>query len=291
MAMPPEEDLPFRAKLVLGIFPIVTLGLAAFVLVNLIIYYNNQFFPEALQMASQIDIRISGAAMFFAVALSRAFRAFLLRGEGTPAILPHILYIVVSLAGAVVLPAAGGSSSAWQFAGAIYMAAAVAGRVLSFIRTRKKRNIAAAVLLAGVTALFWIVAGVVAVTAIITQSMAEVFALSFSRLRIDILKKIIRKTYASEILFGLALLIATFSLILPLFETDIPDFGNALWYCFAIVTTIGFGDFTAKTLVGRILSVFLGMYGIVVVALITSIIVNFYGEMQHAKEDSGEAEK
>ena len=139
MAMPPEEDLPFRARLVLGIFPILTLGLAVFVLLNLIIYYNNQFFDDALQMASQIDIRLSGAAMFFAVALSRAFRAFLLRGEGTPAILPHILYIVVSLAGAVVLPAAGGSSSAWQFAGAIYMAAAVASRVLSFIRTRKTR--------------------------------------------------------------------------------------------------------------------------------------------------------
>jgi hypothetical protein len=44
------------------------------------------------------------------------------------------------------------------------------------------------------------------------------------------------------------------------------------------VTTIGFGDLTAVTDFGRILSVILGAYGIVVVALITSIIVNFYGE-------------
>ena len=46
------------------------------------------------------------------------------------------------------------------------------------------------------------------------------------------------------------------------------------------MTTIGFGDLTAVTDFGRILSVILGAYGIVVVALITSIIVNFYGEKE-----------
>ena len=66
------------------------------------------------------------------------------------------------------------------------------------------------------------------------------------------------------------------------------NFNDALWYCFAIVTTIGFGDLTAVTDFGRILSVILGIYGIVVVALITSIIVNFYGEM---KKDGDEPEE
>jgi len=63
-------------------------------------------------------------------------------------------------------------------------------------------------------------------------------------------------------------------------DPSFDHFEDALWYCFAVVTTIGFGDLTATTLVGRILSVILGMYGIVVVALITSIVVNFYGEMK-----------
>ena len=39
------------------------------------------------------------------------------------------------------------------------------------------------------------------------------------------------------------------------------------------------------TPVGRMLSVILGMYGIVVVALITSVIVNYYGEMRREKEE------
>jgi hypothetical protein len=90
---------------------------------------------------------------------------------------------------------------------------------------------------------------------------------------------------AAIILFGIVLLIVAFSVVLPHFEEDIATFPDALWYCFAIVTTIGFGDIAASTPVGRILSVILGLYGIAVVALITSIIVNFYGEMKSEDEE------
>lgn len=54
------------------------------------------------------------------------------------------------------------------------------------------------------------------------------------------------------------------------------------------MTTIGFGDMTATSTIGRILPVILGIYGIVVVALITSIIVNFYGEMKKAGPEDEE---
>ena len=59
------------------------------------------------------------------------------------------------------------------------------------------------------------------------------------------------------------------------------------------MTTIGFGDMTATSAIGRILTVIMGVYGIIVVALITSIIVNFYGEMKKsrgAEEPAPEAE-
>ena len=39
------------------------------------------------------------------------------------------------------------------------------------------------------------------------------------------------------------------------------------------------------TLVGRILTVILGLYGIVVVAVITSIIVNFYNETAGKRDE------
>ena len=102
----------------------------------------------------------------------------------------------------------------------------------------------------------------------------------FSRIRMDILKDIIRKTYAAEIIFGLLLLMVAFSYVLKFTDDAFQSFWDALWYCFAVVTTIGFGDITPANEIGRVLTVILGVYGIVVVALITSIIVNFYGEMK-----------
>ena len=76
-----------------------------------------------------------------------------------------------------------------------------------------------------------------------------------------------------------------FSFILPVVEDSIPTFWDAMWYCFAVVTTIGFGDFAATTVVGRILTVILGVYGLIVVAILTSIIVNFYNESSNSKQD------
>lgn len=109
-------------------------------------------------------------------------------------------------------------------------------------------------------------------------SFIEAASIAFSELKVKVLFKIIVNTFSLEILFGLLTMIVCFSLIFMRVEENITTFPEALWYCFAIVTTIGFGDFVAVTPIGRILSVFLGMYGLVVVAVITSIVVNFYNE-------------
>ena len=106
----------------------------------------------------------------------------------------------------------------------------------------------------------------------------------FSGVRRTTIMQIIKKTYTIEILYGLIVLIVATALVLTIMEDNM-TIGDALWYCFAIVTTIGFGDFAATTIVGRILSVILGIYGIIVVALITSIIVNFYTETKHDRGD------
>ena len=103
-----------------------------------------------------------------------------------------------------------------------------------------------------------------AMAVLILQSFQWVMAVAFSRIRLDILKDILKRTYAAEILFGIVLLIVLFSVVLPAIEPGIGDFGDALWYCFAIVTTIGFRDISSVSVPGRILSVILGIYGIIV---------------------------
>ena len=118
-------------------------------------------------------------------------------------------------------------------------------------------------------------------------SFIEAIQIVFSQLKLKVLLKIVVNTFSLEILFGLLTMMVCFSLVLYSVEDNIPTFADALWYSFAVVTTIGFGDFVAVTPIGRILTVILGLYGIVAVAVITSIIVNFYNETS-GKKDSKE---
>ena len=129
---------------------------------------------------------------------------------------------------------------------------------------------------------FILIFGILAVS-----SLKNVISYVFFKVKTPVLKEILRKTYAGEILLGLVILILSFSLVFNMVEEQMPRYTDALWYCFCIVTTIGLGDITSTTVIGRVLSVILGMYGIVVVALITSIIVNFYTEAskKHPKGD------
>ena len=121
------------------------------------------------------------------------------------------------------------------------------------------------------------------------RALGHIIAISFSQIRLGVLRKIMRKTFAAEIIFGLLLLIFSFSFVFQAIEPTIETYFDALWYCFAVVTTIGFGDYSVASLLSRALSVILGVYGIVVVALITSVIVNFYNEVKDEKDDEAEA--
>ena len=182
-----------------------------------------------------------------------------------------------------------------SIAGVVFMLSLIPSRVFSILQNRKWFNIVlnAAFILVVLGSLWEIWSGVedqvmfVVVVMLLAafRSLLHTMSVTFARLRLDLLREIVQQTYAAEIIFGLLLLIASFSFVLR--YTDRAAFGgeytNALWYCFAVVTTIGFGDMTAASPIGRVLTVILGVYGIIVVALITSIIVNFYGEMKKSR--------
>ena len=121
-------------------------------------------------------------------------------------------------------------------------------------------------------------------------SFLEAMAIAMAQLKVRVLFKIIVSTFSLEVLFGLLTMIVCFSIILTSIEPNIETFPDALWYCFAVVTTIGFGDIVAVTPAGRILSVMLGLYGLIVVAVITSVIVNFYNATA-GKHDQKEIEE
>jgi len=122
-------------------------------------------------------------------------------------------------------------------------------------------------------------------TVIAISAFFEVISNATTHMRARVLFKIIVRTYALEIILGLVTLMVGSSIILMIYEKDtIKSFWDGLYHCFATVTTIGFGDFPMVTPIGRAITVILGIYGIVVVAVITSIIVNFYNETTGKKD-------
>lgn len=71
------------------------------------------------------------------------------------------------------------------------------------------------------------------------------------------------------ILFGMILV---FALVFSLFEKD-ATFADGLWTAYITVTTIGYGDFSAHTPAGRIITVLTSLFGIGCFAVFTGIIV------------------
>ena len=112
----------------------------------------------------------------------------------------------------------------------------------------------------------------------LVQGVAGIYANLKDVMPGSLFGRVIVKTYAAEILAGLMIAVVGASVLLPIFEPGIESFADGLWYSFMLVTTIGFGDLTAVTPAGRLISVAIGIYGIIAVALITSILVSIYNE-------------
>lgn len=97
--------------------------------------------------------------------------------------------------------------------------------------------------------------------------------------------KIMKYTKADKIISGYLLFFAAVAFVIWLFEPGIHKFWDSLWYCFVTSTTIGFGDFVAVTIVGRIASVALSIYSIIVIALVPGIVVSYFLEYTKVRTD------
>ena len=271
---------------------------------------------EYKRIADIRELRLVIMMTFFVMALARLFRARRMRLVGKPktkymmqrvyagvflacsALPAFIGYVkgpglMMRFTGEISEIATEYIGDVRQAIGVLFWGVLIVGRIVSTVRDHRWRKVFTNVALIVFMAAWCLTAFVLCdlsgtMVAAVFLTIAGIMAVVFGRVHLEALLKIVRKTYALEIILGLLLLIIAFSYVLEACEESVPSFQDGLWYCFAIVTTIGFGDITATGLLGRILSVILGVYGIVVVALITSIIVNFYGEVRKEPDDGPE---
>lgn len=97
--------------------------------------------------------------------------------------------------------------------------------------------------------------------------------------KLKILWTILKRTKATQIIFGFIIFVFFAALVIQVSEPNIDRYGDSLWYCYSVISTAGFGDFVAITFVGKLCTVLLTIYSIFVVAIVTGVVVNFYSQM------------
>lgn len=108
--------------------------------------------------------------------------------------------------------------------------------------------------------------------------------------KLRVLRGVLKRTYADKLIAGYVAFFFVDAFLILLVEPGIKTFRDAAWYCYSVFSTAGFGDLVAVSDLGRILSVILTVYTIVVVALVTGVIVAFYNDMVSMQYKASKAE-
>lgn len=113
-------------------------------------------------------------------------------------------------------------------------------------------------------------------------------------------KSVLRNSNTLWVVFiSLALLIITFSLVLLHFEggqsddpRSIKNFGDAVWFSFITIFTIGYGDYAVFTNAGKVVTTIMAIIGAINVALVTAIVVDGFNQStREIKENMPELQK
>jgi voltage-gated potassium channel len=102
--------------------------------------------------------------------------------------------------------------------------------------------------------------------------------------RIHIIHRLLKQTGAHRLLVGYIAVFFACAVIIWVREPGIETLGDAIWYCYAVVTTIGFGDVLVTTHLSRIVSYILSIYSVMVIAIITGVVVNYYNQIVEMRQ-------
>ena len=105
--------------------------------------------------------------------------------------------------------------------------------------------------------------------------------------KLRILRMVLHKTKADRLVLGFVVFLLVVSGILWAVEPGMTTYREALWYCYAIISTSGFGDFVAVTFVGRVCSILVTIYASFVIGIVTGVVVSYFQQtVQVQFEDS-----
>ena len=94
--------------------------------------------------------------------------------------------------------------------------------------------------------------------------------------RLKLLWRVLKETGAYRTLVGFVVFFFIDAALIWILDPEVSSYSDALWYCYAVFSTIGFGDVVVGGMVAKLLSVLLTIYSIVAIAIITGAIVHYF---------------
>lgn len=96
--------------------------------------------------------------------------------------------------------------------------------------------------------------------------------------------RILKRTGTIKMFVSFLLFLVGASAVLMLVEPNISTLGDGMWYCYVAATTIGFGDICVSTRIGRIITILVSLYGILIAAMVPGVVVSYYMEYLRIRE-------
>lgn len=97
--------------------------------------------------------------------------------------------------------------------------------------------------------------------------------------RLRVLRNILVRTKTDKILLVYLAFVLICALLIVIVDPAITSYSDALWYCYAVISTAGFGDIVATTVISKLLSLLVTAYSVIVIAIVTGVVVNFYTQI------------
>lgn len=109
-------------------------------------------------------------------------------------------------------------------------------------------------------------------------------ALKFIRILIlcmqlfEVINVFLKDTYLDEILSISALIVISFTLSLYLFDPSMNSLFDTLWFVISSLTTVGYGDVLPNSMIGRIISLILLVFGVLIFSAITAALASYFNK-------------